>query len=586
MFYNIDREDMLKKRILRFLSSFVAGFVSVLLFHQPVLALLYSIGFIPFSPYPIAPTSPFGIPQIWSSALWGGVWGIVLSTLIFRVRRGWRYWLTIFLFSAVAVTAVFLFIVLPLRGQPFAGEWQPNLIATGLMVNGAWGLGTALLMQWLPNLNPRAISRKIRLKILVTSGLIVLWALAVIAVVFVEAFWLARPAAPRGDLAAIENYLVQNLSQATAQKLGSAALILVQGDEIAAEHSFGVADAETQTPVKFNQTLYQLASVSKVVSAWGVMKLVQEGTLALDEPVLPHLTRWQFPAGDAHRNEVTVRHLMSHTAGLEDGFGYDGFLPGDTIQTLEESLTLTQNPSAGEPRGVTVAKEPGKAWYYSGGGYTVLQLLIEEVTKRSFADYMAEAVLQPLGMIGASFDWETISSEGRAGDIATSFDAKLKPSAHRRYTATAAASLYATPQDMAQFIRAYAGENPVLSQESLDQMMRPQSGTDNIRGWGLGHHLYVENDAGGYVVGHDGGNSPALSSTVRVNPATGDGIVLMISGNLRLANQLGDDWVYWETGKLSFFARMGILGSRLGPGLVAVIFGASMIVIVRWKSLK
>lgn len=443
-----------------------------------------------------------------------------------------------------------------------------------------------MLLQWLPISNPTAISRRVRRKILVTIGLIILWVVAVIAAVFVEAFWLARPAVPRGELAAIEDYLVQNLSQATDQKLGNAALILIENDEIAAEHSFGVADAETQTPVTFNQTLYQLASVSKVVSAWGVMKLVEEGRLALDEPVLSYLTRWQFPVGDEHRNMVTVWHLLSHTAGLEDGFGYDGFLPGETIQTLEESLTLTQNPSAGEPRGVTIAREPGQEWYYSGGGYTVLQLLIEEVTKQSFADYMAEAVLQPLGMTGASFDWETISAKGRAGDIATSFDTELKPGDHRRYTATAAASLYATPEDMAQFVRAYARENPVLSQETLDQMMSPQPGTENIRGWGLGHILYVENDAGGYVVGHDGGNSPALSSTLRVNPATGNGIVLMISGNLSLASQLGDDWVYWETGKLSFFARMGILGSRLVPGLVVIVLGAIAIIVVRWNVLR
>ena len=141
--------NMSRKRILWFLSSFVAGFISVLLFHQPVLALLYSIGFIPSSPYPMAPTHPFGIPQIWSSAFWGGVWGIVLSILTFRTRRDLRYWLSISLFSAVAVTAVFLFIVLPLRGQPVAGGWRLNLIATGLMVNGAWGVGTALLLQWL-----------------------------------------------------------------------------------------------------------------------------------------------------------------------------------------------------------------------------------------------------------------------------------------------------------------------------------------------------------------------------------------------------------------------------------------------------
>ena len=98
---------------------------------------------------------------------------------------------------------------------------------------------------------------------------------------------------------------------------------------------------------------------------------------------------------------------------------------------------------------------------------------------------MAEAVLQPLGMLGASFDWDAIASAGRAADLATSFDRQLNPTPHRRFTATAAASLYATPQDMAQFVRAYAGTNPVLSPATLAQMMLPQPG--GKPGLGFGH---------------------------------------------------------------------------------------------------
>ena len=418
-------------------------------------------------------------------------------------------------------------------------------------------------------------------KILVTVGWIALWALTVIAVVLIDAFWFARPAVPRGDLEAIESYLVQKLDQANNQTLGSAALILVQGGEIVAKQSFGIANAETQTSVKLDQTLYQLASVSKVVTAWGVMKLVEEGSLALDEPAVSYLTRWQFPASNGYRDKVTVRHLLSHTAGLNDSLGYAGFLPGEAIQTLEESLTLAQDPAAGKPRGVTVEREPGKNWLYSGGGYTVLQLLIEDVTHQSFADYMADVVLQPLGMEGASFDWEAIASEGRSGDLATSFDTDLQPSPHRRYTATAAASLYATPQDMAQFVRAYTRKNSVLSHETLKQMMMPQLGAH--QDWGLGHILYVANDADGYVVGHDGANLPALGHTVRVNPATGNGLVLMVSGNPGLSSQLGDDWIFWETGRLTVNARLSILAKRLMPSSVAILGGA--IAIVLWKIL-
>jgi CubicO group peptidase (beta-lactamase class C family) len=216
-------------------------------------------------------------------------------------------------------------------------------------------------------------------------------------------------------------------------------------------------------------------------------------------------------------------------------------------------------------------------WLYSGGGYTVLQLLIEEVTQQSFSDYMEKAILKPLGMGESSFDWEAIAASGRTDKLATSFDQKLQPTPHRRYTATAAASLYATSQDMARFVQAYSRKNLVLKPETLKQMMQPQPGAH--QDWGLGHTLYVANGVDGYVVGHDGGNSPALGHTVRVNPATGNGIVLLVSGNLELASQLGDDWVYWETGKLPMNAKFRILVSRLVPVLVGIGLGALAIVI-------
>jgi CubicO group peptidase (beta-lactamase class C family) len=416
----------------------------------------------------------------------------------------------------------------------------------------------------------------VRHKILVTIGLILIWALAVIAAVFAEAFWLGPTAVPRGDLAAIENHLVQKLSNA---RVGSAALVLVQDGKVAAEHSFGVANAETQTSVKSDQTLFQVASVSKAVTAWGVMKLVEEGKLGLDEPVMSYLKRWQFPESDAHRDKVTIRHLLSHTAGLDDGLGYGGFLPGEAIQTLEESLTLTKDSTVGQPRAVTVVREPGTLLAYSGGGYTVLQLLIEEVTHRSFADYMKEAVLQPLGMTKASFDLDTIVSDGRTQDLATSFDRELNPQPPRRYTAKAAVALRATPHDMAQFVLAYTRENSLLKQETLQQMIMPQPGTSAT--WGLGQTLFVANEAGGYVVGHDGGTYPAWGAMMRVNPATGNGMVLMVSGGQGAVNQLVHDWIYWETGKLTFEARRQIIQDRLVPASVAIILGALALVV--WK---
>lgn len=422
-----------------------------------------------------------------------------------------------------------------------------------------------------------------RRKILVTTGLILLWTLAVIAVVLAEAWWFPHPAVRRGDVASIENHLVQKLKEATADRnLGSAALVLVQGGEIVAEHGFGIANAETQSPVKTDQTLYLLASVSKAVTAWGVMNLVEEGKLGLDEPVMPHLKRWRFPGSETYGEKVTVRHLLSHTAGIDDGFGFSGFLPGEALQTLEESLRYPKDTNSGEPHGVTVAREPGAAMSYSSAAYTVLQLLIEEVTNRPFADYMNEAVLQPLGMTKSSYDLEAIISEGRASDLATSYDGDLKPHPHRRYTAQAAVSLRATPHDLAQFIRAFVRENPVLRQETLKQMMMPQPKTAGT--WGLGHTLYVENDAGGHVVGHSGGAFPAMGASVRVNPATGNGFLLMVSGGRGATNQLVHNWVYWETGKMTDEGRLQIIYDRLkGPALVAFFVGAIALIVWQFR---
>ena len=140
--------DRHQNQILHLLLAFAAGFISVILFHQGMLAFLNLINFTEATPYRINPTQPFGIPTIFSIAFWGGVWGIVLAVLTFRLRNKLSYWLTVLLFGAFAPTAVFLFVVSPLKGMPFAGGWELQRIATGLMLNGAWGLGTALLLQF------------------------------------------------------------------------------------------------------------------------------------------------------------------------------------------------------------------------------------------------------------------------------------------------------------------------------------------------------------------------------------------------------------------------------------------------------
>lgn len=404
---------------------------------------------------------------------------------------------------------------------------------------------------------------------------IVLWTLTVIAAVLAEAFWLGPKAIPRGGFPAIEKRLVQTLADAERdRRLGSAALVLIHRGRVATIRGFGTGNAEKRAAVDPERTLYQLASVSKAVTAWGVMKLVQDGKVGLDEPVLRYMKRWRFPGSSAHREKVTVRHLLSHTAGLDDGLGYGGFGPGEPIQTLEESLTLTKDSTVGQPRAVTVDREPGQAMAYSGGGYTVLQLLVEEVTQRPFAEYMKAEVLQPLGMTTASFEFDSVAAQ----DLATSFDREGKTHPPRRYTATAAVSLYASARDVAQFALAFVRENPVLRKETFAEMLQPQAGTGGT--WALGHTLFVDNGAGGHVVGHDGGTYPAWGAVMRVNPATGNGVVLLVTGARLSISRLGDEWIYWETGRVRPEARRQIVYDRLKHALIAIVLGVVVILVV------
>ena len=131
----------------RFPLAFVAGFVAVLVFHQGMLTLLHAAGITPAAPFPMQPTKPLGLPAVWSLAFWGGVWGILFAIFDRLFPKGGAYWIRAILFGAIGPTFVAWFIVFPMKGLPQAAGWKPMDMLTGLMVNGAWGLGTAFFLR-------------------------------------------------------------------------------------------------------------------------------------------------------------------------------------------------------------------------------------------------------------------------------------------------------------------------------------------------------------------------------------------------------------------------------------------------------
>jgi hypothetical protein len=127
--------------------SFVAGFLAVSLFHQPMVALLHALSIAPVPPYSTRPLPPFGVPQVASQSFWGGIWGFLFALVAPPFPSGPAYWIAVVLFGACALSFMAWFIVAPLKGLPIAGGGHPAAIATSLLVNGAWGFGTALLLQ-------------------------------------------------------------------------------------------------------------------------------------------------------------------------------------------------------------------------------------------------------------------------------------------------------------------------------------------------------------------------------------------------------------------------------------------------------
>jgi len=129
-----------------YLYAFAAGFISTLTFHQGTLFALHKAGLWPKPAFSMEATKPLNIPAVISLALWGGVWGIAAWCVI-RGMIGTNYWLYATLFGAIGPSAIALFVVFPLKGLPMAAGWNPKVIGAVLLLNGAWGLGVAVLMR-------------------------------------------------------------------------------------------------------------------------------------------------------------------------------------------------------------------------------------------------------------------------------------------------------------------------------------------------------------------------------------------------------------------------------------------------------
>ena len=272
------------------------------------------------------------------------------------------------------------------------------------------------------------------------------------------------------------------------------------------------------------ETLFGAASISKPVTALGILKLVEEGKIDLDTNVNQYLKRWKIPENEfTSKQKVTVREPLNHTSGIgtHNGEIYDPAMPLPTL------LQLVQGEKPAKTPPVQVEAIPGTKFAYSNGGYLALSLLIEDVTGEPFAQYMKQTVLMKHSTFDAPLPirWQARAATAYGGDGKLAFPPSkfVEPN-------LAAGGLWSTPADLASLLlevqREYDGKShKVLNQQTVKMMVWPNMSTPSARPYGLGYEVGGSSDNS--YVRHEGS---AYFQDDMVEYLRGNGIVVMTSG--------------------------------------------------------
>ena len=284
---------------------------------------------------------------------------------------------------------------------------------------------------------------------------------------------------------------------------------------------YGVLEAGKGEPVT-PDTLFQVASPGKVVVAVAALHYVDQGALDLDRDVNQSLVSWQVPDNEFTAEEkVTLRRLLSHSAGVTVEW-FRGYALGEAVPTLQQVLD-GEWPANSAPIRVDIV--PGTQYRYSGGGYTIVQQLLEDVVGKPFPEIMRNSVLEPWGMAASTFESPLPEALHEIAASGHRVDGSVIPGGWHTYPEMAAGGMWSTPSDMARFaigvMKAYVGQpDGVLSHAMAIEMLTPQ-----IEERGLGPVVLDEGGDLFYFL-HPGAND-GYESILVAYPQRGQGVVIM-----------------------------------------------------------
>jgi CubicO group peptidase (beta-lactamase class C family) len=309
-----------------------------------------------------------------------------------------------------------------------------------------------------------------------------------------------------------------------AHHVPAVSIAVIDGGRLAWTRAYGLADeadGRRATP----DTLFQAASVTKPVTATAALQLVQEGKLGLDLDVNAQLKSWKLPPSPFTVDRpVTLRDLLSHTGGVTV-HGFSGY---ETDARLPNAVQILQGAAPANSPPVGVDHRPGTAWNYSGGGFTIVQLLMTEVSGRPFDEVMQQRVLTPLGMTASTYSQPLPVARRAMAATGYRSDGAAIAGRYHVYPEMAAAGLWTTPSDLTRWVteiqRAYAGQSSRLLNKAMARAML----TPGLGGWGLGVEVAGSGDTLRFQ--HGGSNEGFRSSLVGFAKG-GRGVVVMTNGD-------------------------------------------------------
>jgi CubicO group peptidase (beta-lactamase class C family) len=283
--------------------------------------------------------------------------------------------------------------------------------------------------------------------------------------------------------------------------------------------AYGVTDAGAHNPVT-TTTLFQAGSISKPVAAAGALWLVEHGKLSLDQNVNEKLKTWKVPENEfTATQKVTLRRLMSHTAGLTV-HGFPGYDVDDPVPTLVQIFN-GEKPANTQPIRVDIV--PGTTERYSGGGITIEQQLIMDVTGEPFPEFMRKTIFEKIGMNDSSYSQPLPPDRAKYTAAGTDYDGTIVHGRWHVYPEMAAAGLWTTPTDLAKFaieiaLSKHGKANHVLSESMTTEMLTPVM-DDAALGF------FLEKDNPGQF-GHNG-DDDGFQAMLTMNADSGKGIAIM-----------------------------------------------------------